>query len=73
VVQGRRGPPEWRTADPVENYRDELLDDGVLTEAEYEELTDEIDANLEEAVAFGRDSPYPDPDAAYEGLYAEEI
>ncbi len=65
--------PAWRTADPVENYRDELLDDGVLTEDEYGEITDEIDANLEEAVAFGRDSPYPDPEAAYEGVYAEEI
>jgi pyruvate dehydrogenase E1 component alpha subunit len=65
--------PAWRTADPVEDYRDKLLDEGVLTEAEYEEMTDEIDTNLEAAVEFGRDSPYPDPEAAYEGLYAEEI
>lgn len=65
--------PEWRTVDPVENYRDELLDDGVLNEDEYEEMTDEIDEELEEAVEFARKSPLPEPEAAYEGVYAEEI
>jgi pyruvate dehydrogenase E1 component alpha subunit len=65
--------PDWRTADPVETYRDELIDEGVLTDDEYEEMTDEIDDELEEAVEFARDSPLPEPHEAYEGLYAEEI
>lgn len=65
--------PDWRTADPVETYRDKLLDDGVLTDAEYEELTAEIDEAVEAASEFGRESPYPDPEQAYEGVYAEDI
>lgn len=65
--------PDWRTADPVETYRDELLADDVLSEADYEEMTDAIDAELDAAVEFANDSPLPEPEAAYEGLYAEEI
>lgn len=65
--------PEWRTADPVETYRDRLIENGVLTEEEHEELVAEIDAALDEAVEFGRDSPLPEPEAAYEGVYAEDL
>lgn len=65
--------PDWRTEDPVENYAEKLVEEGVLTEDEHEEMTDEIERELDEAVEFGRDSPLPEPEEAYEGLYAEEI
>lgn len=65
--------PEWRTADPVETYRDELLDEGALSDEEYEELTASIETEIDEAIEFARESPLPEPEAAYEGLYAEEI
>jgi pyruvate dehydrogenase E1 component alpha subunit len=65
--------PDWRTADPVETYRDQLMEEGVLCEEEYEEITSDIDAAVEEAVEFARDSPLPEPHEAYEGVYAEEI
>lgn len=65
--------PDWRTADPVETYRDELIDEGVISEQEYEEMTGEIEAELDEAVEYGRDSPLPEPEEAYEGVFAEEI
>lgn len=65
--------PEWQTADPVEEYRQELIDDGLITDTEYEELVDEIQTEIEDAVEFARDSPLPEPEEAYEGVYAEEI
>jgi len=36
-------------------------------------MTDEIDADLDAAVEFAEESPLPEPEEAYEGLYAEEI
>lgn len=65
--------PEWRTADPVETYVERLLDEDVITEDEHETMVEEIEATLDEAVEFGRDSPLPEPEEAYEGLWAEEI
>ncbi|WP_254538233.1 thiamine pyrophosphate-dependent dehydrogenase E1 component subunit alpha [Halomarina litorea] len=55
--------------DPIANYRERLLDAGVLTEADVEELTAEILAEVEEAVEFARESPEPNPEAAYENVY----
>ena len=65
--------PDWRTEDPVENYSEKLLDDGELSEEEYEEMQASIDEELDEAVEFAKDSPLPEPEEAYEGLYAEEL
>jgi pyruvate dehydrogenase E1 component alpha subunit len=65
--------PDWRTADPINTYYDDLIERGVLTEAEYEEMTAEIDAALDEAVTNARAAPLPEPYEAYEGLYAEDL
>lgn len=65
--------PDWRTADPVETYSEKLIEDSVISEAEYEELGESIERELDEAVEFAKDSPLPEPEAAYEGLYAEEL
>lgn len=65
--------PDWRTADPVEDYGEKLLNDGVLTDDEYERMKERIEEDLDEAVEFARESPLPEPEEAYEGLYAEEL
>ncbi|MFB6070357.1 MAG: thiamine pyrophosphate-dependent dehydrogenase E1 component subunit alpha [Halanaeroarchaeum sp.] len=58
-----------REKDPVGNYRERVLDAGVIDEAELEEMTDEIRREVEEAVEFARESPEPDPQAAYDHVY----
>ena len=63
----------WRERDPLTTYPDELLADGVLTEAEWSQLQEEVDAELDEAVEFARESSFPEPKAAYENLFAEEV
>lgn len=65
--------PEWRTADPVETYRERLLEEKLLTETEAAEIGERIETELDEAVEYARDSPMPDPEEAYDGLYAEEL
>ncbi|MEF8789186.1 MAG: thiamine pyrophosphate-dependent dehydrogenase E1 component subunit alpha [Haloarculaceae archaeon] len=61
----------WRARDPLRTYPERLVDEGVITEDEYEELQAEVETEIDEAVAFARESDLPDPETAYENLYAE--
>ncbi|MEF8842897.1 MAG: thiamine pyrophosphate-dependent dehydrogenase E1 component subunit alpha [Haloarculaceae archaeon] len=62
---------EWRARDPLRTYPERLLDEGVLTETEYGELQEDVETEIDEAVEFARESDLPDPETAYENLYAE--
>ena len=64
---------EWRRKDPLETYPERLIEEDVLTEAEYAEMESEIEAEMDAAIDFARESPLPESEAAYEGLYAEEV
>lgn len=55
--------------DPVANYREQLLADDRLTENQYDELVADVDAEIEAAVEFARESEFPDRDEAYDDLY----
>jgi len=59
--------------DPLENYRSRLLDRGVLTRGEYDDMVAEVEQEVEEAVEFARESPYPGPEAAYEDVYRRPL
>jgi TPP-dependent pyruvate/acetoin dehydrogenase alpha subunit len=63
---------QWKAKDPIERYPETLVKEGVLTEAEVEEIDQEIDREIDEAVEYARESPFPEPSAAYEGLYSNE-
>jgi pyruvate dehydrogenase E1 component alpha subunit len=64
---------EWRQRDPIETYPEKLTDEGVLTREEYEQIETEAEAEIREAIEFAKDSPFPAPEAAYEGLYGEGV
>jgi len=62
---------EWTERDPLETYPRKLVDEGVLTEADYEQMEAEIEDEIEDAIEFARESDFPEPAAAYEGLYSD--
>ena len=62
---------EWTERDPLETYPRKLVDEGVLTEADYEQMEAEIEDEIEDAIEFARESDFPEPTAAYEGLYSD--
>lgn len=68
-----RSETETETAkqekDPLKNQRERLLDAGLLSEDEIEDMRTTIGDEVEEAVEFARESPEPEPEAAYEGVY----
>lgn len=63
---------EWREKDPLDTYPRKLIEKGVITEAEWTEMKRAIETDIQEAIEFARESPLPDPEQAFEGLYVEE-
>jgi acetoin:2,6-dichlorophenolindophenol oxidoreductase subunit alpha len=56
--------------DPIPLYRERLLDEKVLTAQEMQALEARVQAEVDEAMKFGRDSEYPAPTEALERVYA---
>ena len=59
-VRRRDDLAEWRRKDPLQRLEARLLEANVPRE-ELERLAKDIERDVEEAVTFARESPYPDP------------
>jgi pyruvate dehydrogenase E1 component alpha subunit len=60
----------WRQRDPVATFPRRLESEGILSREEREKVEAEVEATLDEAVAFARASKFPDPREALDGMYA---
>ena len=60
----------WMKREPIAPYRRQLIESGVLTETEADEIEAAVLRDLEDAVEFGRQSPEPEPESALEDLWA---
>ena len=67
-------PPEeveaWIKREPIAPYRRNLIEQGVLTEAQAAEIEANVLEELDSAVEFARQSPLPEPESALEDLWA---
>jgi pyruvate dehydrogenase E1 component alpha subunit len=67
-------PPDeveaWIEREPIAPYRQQLLENEVLTETRADEIEAAVLRELDEAVEFGRRSPDPEPESALEDLWA---
>jgi TPP-dependent pyruvate/acetoin dehydrogenase alpha subunit len=50
--------------DPVPRFRARLIEDGVLDPARADEITEQVRDEMDAAVQFALDSPFPEPEAA---------
>ena len=62
---------EWRQRDPINRFATNLMDHGILTEEAWQKMDAEILEAIEEAVKFSEESPFPEPEAAVEDIFAE--
>ena len=70
----KRDPAEeahWRSRDPIEILRTQLLDQGLLSEAEADAIRERVLARIAEAVDFAEASPWPDPSVLLDDVYTE--
>ena len=66
-------PEEYEAAkrgDPVPRFRARLVTDGTLSAEEADEIAEAARVEMEEAVAFGLESPFPAPESAVNYVYA---
>jgi len=61
---------EWLRKDPIKRFKETLLQTKVLLEAETQKIEKEALTEIEEAVEFAMESPYPSPEEALEDVYA---
>jgi pyruvate dehydrogenase E1 component alpha subunit len=61
---------EWDQRDPVAQFTKRAISDGWFDETTATEIEAEAAAEIEEAVRFGRESPFPDPSIAAGLVYA---
>jgi pyruvate dehydrogenase E1 component alpha subunit len=60
---------DWKKRDPIRLFRRWLLSQGVLTEVQTQEIENGARREMEAARAFALESPFPDPEEAFEDLY----
>jgi TPP-dependent pyruvate/acetoin dehydrogenase alpha subunit len=56
--------------DPVPRFRARLVADGTLEPERGDEIADQVRDEMQAAVQFGLDSPFPEPEAALKYVYA---
>lgn len=64
---------EWKRRDPVDLYRERLLDDGVVDEAWLDDLEERLQDDIDEAFAFAEDDPLPDEEVMYQVYSDTEV
>ena len=63
----------WKLRDPIVIHQDGLVSQGIATRAEFDQVEEEVMAQIDEAVEFARNSPYPEPSALFEDMFANPI
>ena len=61
----------WTSRDPIDQMRDHLAAEGIADASAIEQLEADAQEQLEAAVAFMQDSPFPDPAEIPEVVYAD--
>jgi pyruvate dehydrogenase E1 component alpha subunit len=70
AYRSREEAEAWRSRDAIPRFRLWLLERGHLSAADDERLVAEVQAEVDAATAFARESPWPAPEAALEDVYA---
>jgi len=63
----------WKQRDPIPTMEERLLEEGVLDREAVDRLREEVREEIGGAVDFARESDFPDPDTAFQGVYTEEL
>lgn len=62
---------KWQEEDPIGIYHKHLLEEGIASEDELDDIETKVEAEVEDAVEFAESSPDPEPEALFEDIYAE--
>jgi pyruvate dehydrogenase E1 component alpha subunit len=60
---------EWQRVDPLTTFQQRVVDEGLMAQDDVDRLDEEVQGQVEEAVEFADQSPYPELDSLYDYLY----
>ncbi len=60
----------WKKGCPIERFRKKLLEEETFVQEDFDRINLEVKQEIEEAIRFAEDSPFPEPEDALKGLYA---
>jgi pyruvate dehydrogenase E1 component alpha subunit len=61
---------EWQKRDPILVFRKKLVEAGTIADADAEEIQREVSTEIDMAVRYARESPFPRPEEALEDVFA---
>jgi len=61
---------EWMKKCPIKRHKERLFNMGILNDSMVEEIQRKIDAEIDAAVEFGKNSPFPSIEDLYRNVYA---
>jgi pyruvate dehydrogenase E1 component alpha subunit len=61
----------WRERCPVENFKKQLIKDGILKQADVDRMKKNFEAEMNEAIAFAKESPFPTEANLMEHVYCQ--
>lgn len=61
----------WRARDPLILFRNRVLEEGALQEAELDEIVRRVEQLIQDAVKYGDESPLPAPEEVYDNVYVD--
>jgi len=60
----------WKKKCPLAGFKHRLLDEGILAAHDLDEIDHQVCNQIEKAVEFARESPFPDPAEALDGIFS---
>ncbi|MFC6717575.1 thiamine pyrophosphate-dependent dehydrogenase E1 component subunit alpha [Natrialbaceae archaeon GCM10025810] len=63
----------WQDRDPIQSFRQRLIERGELTAEEFEEMRAEVEETIEEAVDYAQEAPAPEAHEAYDDMFVETV
>ncbi|MEE2784647.1 MAG: thiamine pyrophosphate-dependent dehydrogenase E1 component subunit alpha [Pseudomonadota bacterium] len=61
---------EWKKKDPIDQFEARLAEQGVLSAEESQAVHDAVMSEIDAAIQFAEESPYPEADSILEDVYA---
>jgi acetoin:2,6-dichlorophenolindophenol oxidoreductase subunit alpha len=58
---------------PIDHYREYLLDRGILNRESDRKILREVEEEIDQAVKFAEESPFPEPGEIFEDVYADGV
>ncbi len=70
IYRTKKEVKSWMDRDPIARYGKELVEHGVMTQKQIDELEREVIEEMKKASDFAQKSPFPDPATVEEDVYA---